>query len=68
MIFDGQGANFSLGEVLHPPVGCYVKEQDDLGGWGRSIEAEDVVSYRDSGCLSRHLEKFDPSDDCDLEP
>ncbi|KAI0046457.1 hypothetical protein FA95DRAFT_1371839 [Auriscalpium vulgare] len=52
--------------MLSPPVGCYLKDED-LGEWVRS---EDVPVPKGRGVckLDRRKEKFDPDDDCDVEP
>ncbi|KAL4264298.1 NACHT domain-containing protein [Pleurotus pulmonarius] len=69
LLFDGPATIFDLRTELRPTVGCYIREQDDLGGWGVCADdVENITEARNSGTLSRRLEKFDPSDDCDLEP
>lgn len=69
LLFDGPATIFDLRTELRPAVGCYIREQDDLGGWGVCADdVENIAETRNSGTLSRRLEKFDPSDDCDLEP
>ncbi|TFK72378.1 hypothetical protein BDN72DRAFT_836341 [Pluteus cervinus] len=58
-IIDMQGA-------LSPPVGCFVDVKKDMSGWAR---AEDVPRIsKGIGKLDSHREKFDPEDDCDVEP
>ncbi|KAK7047185.1 hypothetical protein VNI00_006851 [Paramarasmius palmivorus] len=54
--------------MLSPPVGCYVDEQTDLGGWVRSGDRLQVPDDMGIGKLDRRREKFDYEDDCDLEP
>ncbi|KAJ7492169.1 hypothetical protein FB451DRAFT_519336 [Mycena latifolia] len=59
---------FGLLGGLSPPVGCYLNEQVDLGGWGKSFACSHLPTDLGIGQLDRRLEKFDPEDDCDLEP
>jgi hypothetical protein len=44
-----------------------VKEDIDLGGWGPSTDNLEIPEYFGVGRFIRHLEKFDPDDDCDRE-
>ncbi|TFK33930.1 hypothetical protein BDQ12DRAFT_727356 [Crucibulum laeve] len=61
-----QTANLEPGEFC-PPVGCYVSEED-LGGWEKSKDRKEIPPQMGIGFLDRRLEKFNPEDDCDLEP
>ncbi|KAI3611445.1 nacht and ankyrin domain protein [Moniliophthora roreri] len=54
--------------MLSPPVGCFVDEQSDLGGWVKSSDRTEVADDMGIGRLDRRREKFDFEDDCDLEP
>ncbi|CCM02990.1 uncharacterized protein FIBRA_05105 [Fibroporia radiculosa] len=51
-----------------PPIGCYLDDESDLGGWGKSYDSTEIPGQLGIGCLDRRLEKFDFDDDCDLEP
>ncbi|KAJ7606848.1 hypothetical protein FB45DRAFT_949292 [Roridomyces roridus] len=51
-----------------PPFGCYLREETDLGGWAKCHERSQLPDDLGIGQLDRRLEKFDPEDDCDLEP
>ncbi|KAG1745715.1 hypothetical protein EDB19DRAFT_459773 [Suillus lakei] len=53
---------------ISPPIGCYINEEADLGGWGRSRDITEIPVQLGIGCLDRRLERFNPDDDCDLEP
>ncbi|PVF92590.1 hypothetical protein CPB86DRAFT_176028 [Serendipita vermifera] len=61
------GHAYDLQNDAVPPIGCYVHERE-LGGWRRTSERADIPKYMGAGCLSHRLEKFNPQDDCDLEP
>ena len=50
-----------------PPIGCFVHEQGDLGGWINSSGCQDIPDKRGVGQFTRPLEKFDPEEDCDCE-
>jgi hypothetical protein len=52
---------------LSPPVGCYLHQETDLGGWSKSHERSALPDDLGIGQLDRRLEKFDPDDDCDRE-
>jgi hypothetical protein len=57
-------------ETLHP-LGIYVDEQRQLGGWkllegANSEEARENAGLR--GWLQGKFEKFDLTDDCDIVP
>ncbi|KAJ7492122.1 hypothetical protein FB451DRAFT_1217062 [Mycena latifolia] len=54
--------------LLSPPVGCYLREETDLGGWSKSHDRSELPDDLGIGQLDHRLEKFDPEDDCDLEP
>lgn len=50
-----------------PPIGFYLDEEKDFGGWGISVAAVEIKNrYRD-GHLTRKMEHFDAEDDCDIE-
>ncbi|KAI1371956.1 hypothetical protein F4677DRAFT_463696 [Hypoxylon crocopeplum] len=50
-----------------PPVGLYVDEEKDLGGWVPAGTGQRITNrYRD-GVLIRKIEPFDAEDDCELE-
>ncbi|KAJ7642837.1 hypothetical protein B0H17DRAFT_1216337 [Mycena rosella] len=53
---------------LAPPVGCYLQEDADLGGWSKSHDRSTLPDDLGIGQLDHRLEKFDPHDDCQLEP
>ncbi|KAJ6623171.1 hypothetical protein B0H10DRAFT_825470 [Mycena sp. CBHHK59/15] len=63
-------ANYVFGfqRCLSPPMGCYLNESTDLGGWCKSYDRSKIPEDLGIGQLDRRLEKFDPEDDCDLEP
>ncbi|KAJ6543109.1 hypothetical protein B0H19DRAFT_957631, partial [Mycena capillaripes] len=56
---------FGLQSRLAPPVGCYLDEQTDLGGWRKSDKRSELPGDLGIGQLDQRLEKFDPEDDCD---
>ncbi|KAJ6601314.1 hypothetical protein DFH09DRAFT_1127428 [Mycena vulgaris] len=56
-----------LGQIS-PPVGCYLREETDLGGWSKSHDRSTLPDDLGIGQLDHRLEKFDAEDDCDLEP
>ena len=49
------------------PVGCFVDENTDLGGWGPTPDCTVMPDDLGIGQLDRRLEKFDYDDDCDRE-
>ncbi|KAI5116473.1 hypothetical protein M0805_001636 [Coniferiporia weirii] len=53
---------------LSPPIGCILHEKNDLGGWISSSDHSDSPKKEGVGRLDRPLEKFNPEEDCDLEP
>ncbi|KAK0504200.1 hypothetical protein EDD18DRAFT_1132392 [Armillaria luteobubalina] len=55
------------GSVLSPPIGCYL-HKTDLGDWVESQNRSKIPKDQGIGKLDRLLEKFNPQDDCDLEP
>lgn len=59
------GASYALLERTPAPVGCYLDEQADLGGWTDSDYPVDIPRRRGGGRLEQPLEKFDPEEDCD---
>ncbi|KAF7302928.1 hypothetical protein MKEN_01255200 [Mycena kentingensis (nom. inval.)] len=50
------------------PMGCYLRETKDFGGWCRSQDVSKLPEDLGIAQLDHRLEKFDPEDDCDLEP
>ena len=58
---------FGLRGTLSLPIGCYLKEVD-LGGWTKSNDLSEIPQDLGIGRLDRRLERFNPDDDCDLEP
>ncbi|KAH7104372.1 hypothetical protein BKA62DRAFT_504918 [Auriculariales sp. MPI-PUGE-AT-0066] len=62
-VSDGVGAR----GFLAPPVGCFLTEED-LGGWMRADEEVPVQKGRGVGKFDPRKEKFDPVEDCDVEP
>ena len=58
----------ALVEVASPPIGFYVHEEADLGGWGPSNAEAELSMDTDKGQLKQKMERFIPEDDCgDLE-
>ncbi|KAG1838023.1 hypothetical protein DFJ58DRAFT_134374 [Suillus subalutaceus] len=55
---------------FHPPIGCYVDEDTNLGGWVDSHARASILQDHGVGHLDPHMpvENFNPDDDCDLEP
>ncbi|KAG0704006.1 hypothetical protein DFH29DRAFT_1068311 [Suillus ampliporus] len=66
--FSAIGRTFVTGErgEISPPIGCYINEEVDLGGWGRSYDITEIPVQLGIGCLDRRLERFNPDDDCDF--
>jgi hypothetical protein len=65
----GDCLNKDLLDYPCPPVGFYIEEERDLGGWG-AISKESVVDSRErfrDGKLVRKIESFNWRDDVDLE-
>ena len=52
---------------LSPPVGCYLDEAEDLGGWWDAKDRLNIPQALGIGRLDRRREKFDYDDDCDRE-
>lgn len=51
-----------------PPIGFYVNEDTDLGGWGPSNAVAEISAESDKGQLKQKMEPFVGEDDCnDLE-
>lgn len=50
------------------PVGVYLREKEDLGGWAGSACGVRLPENRGMGRLDDKVERFDVDDDCDLEP
>lgn len=61
-----EGAKGKLME-FSPPIGLYVTEDDDFGGWSLSSAVVEMKSNSADGQLKRKMERFDAEDDCDLE-
>lgn len=55
---------------FRPPIGCYVDEDTNLGGWVESHARANILQDRGVGHLDPRMpvERFNPDDDCDLEP
>ncbi|KAG1749235.1 hypothetical protein EDB19DRAFT_1942102 [Suillus lakei] len=64
------GHSFGRKGEFHPPVGCYVDEDTILGGWVDSHARANILQDRGVGHLDPRMpmERFNPDDDCDLEP
>ena len=56
-----------LPESVSPPIGFYVDENVDLGGWGPTNAVADLNAETDRGQLKQRMEKFAHEDDCDIE-
>jgi hypothetical protein len=57
-------------ETLHP-LGVYVDEEAQLGGWKRLGTVKENSAVKGTGCggrLQGKFEKFDRTDDCDIVP
>ncbi|KAG1898128.1 uncharacterized protein F5891DRAFT_982041 [Suillus fuscotomentosus] len=52
---------------FHPPIGCYVDEDTNLGGWVESHARANILQDRGVGHLDPRMpvERFNPDDDCD---
>ena len=50
-----------------PPIGCFVCEEADLGGWTSWDGHTKIRENYGIGQLNHLLEKFNPDDDCDCE-
>jgi hypothetical protein len=48
-----------------PPIGCFVKEDVDLGGWMIWDGQTKIRENYGIGRLNLLMEKFNPEDDCD---
>ncbi|KAJ7201264.1 hypothetical protein GGX14DRAFT_524384 [Mycena pura] len=55
------------GETLRPPIGCYLKDSD-LGDWVSSTDQSTIPDDLGIGQFDRLMERFNPEDDCILEP
>ncbi|KAJ7266958.1 hypothetical protein B0H12DRAFT_1098958 [Mycena haematopus] len=53
--------------IRSPPVGCYLRDTD-FGGWSECLAPSNLPDDLGIGQFDQRLEKFDPDDDCDLEP
>ena len=53
--------------ALSPPIGFYLMEDVDLGGWATSCVVVNPKDDPSDGILLRRKERFDAEDDCDLE-
>jgi hypothetical protein len=49
------------------PIGCYLKEAD-VGSWIKSNNLSELPQDLGIGRLDCRLERFNPDEDCDLEP
>ncbi|KAJ7349860.1 hypothetical protein DFH08DRAFT_742347 [Mycena albidolilacea] len=58
---------YTLG-LRSPPLGCYLREETDFGGWTKCYDLSKLPEDLGIAQLDRRIEKFDPEDDCDLEP
>jgi hypothetical protein len=60
--------SFRRGE-FYPPVGCYVDEDTNLGGWVDSHARANILQDRGVGRLDPRIpvERFNPDDDCDCK-
>ena len=56
-----------LPDSVSPPIGFYIDEDSDLGGWGPSNAVADIDMATDKGQFKQKMEKFAPEDDCDIE-
>lgn len=57
-----------LPEAISPPIGFYVDEDTDLGGWGPSNAVAEINPETDKGQLKQKMERFVGEDDCgDIE-
>ncbi|OMP86801.1 hypothetical protein BK809_0000476 [Diplodia seriata] len=63
-----EGVAQGLGGRAAMPVGVWLREKDDLGGWGRSACGVRLAENRGLGRLDDKVERFDVDGDCDLEP
>jgi hypothetical protein len=54
---------------FQPPIGCYVDEDTNLGGWVDSHARANILQDRGVGRLDPRMpvEHFNPDDDCDCE-
>lgn len=69
---DDEGAEWDgvqgLPDSTSPPIGFYVSEETDLGGWGPSSAAMEISKDTEKGMLKPKMERFVAEDDCgDLE-
>ncbi|KAF8526673.1 hypothetical protein BU17DRAFT_40385 [Hysterangium stoloniferum] len=58
---------FGLDGMLSPPIGCYLKP-NDIGGWINTNNLSEMPTDVGIGKLDQRVERFNPDDDCDLEP
>ena len=54
-----------LTEAASRPIGFYVSEDLDLGGWGPSTAAAEISADTDKGQFKPRMERFVGEDDCD---
>ena len=52
---------------MSPPIGSYLREEEDLGGWGPSNAVEEMKPDTNKGSLEQKTEKFAAEDDRDIE-
>ena len=57
----------SMLREFSPPIGLYIKEDADLGGWVLSDAVVEMKRNSADGQLKRKMEHFDAEDDCDFE-
>lgn len=50
------------------PIGFYLKDEQEFGGWVRSEDVMTVPEDKGVGRLDGKVERFDVEEDCDLEP
>ena len=54
-----------LPETNSPPIGFYVSEDVDLGGWGPTTAVAEISADTDKGQFKSKMERFVGEDDCD---
>lgn len=59
-----------LRHAVSPPIGVYISEQHDLGGWICKADAADAKQRHNTtgGRLQGKFEHFDRKEDCDIVP
>ena len=56
-----------LPDTASPPIGFYLNEEKDLGGWVASNALVPMEPGNDKGSLKAKMERFAPVGDCDIE-